>query len=168
MLEAEIMDQPREPYDLNSPPSDPTGSPPAPDPLPGTVAIPGTEASLGERIGAYLIDLVLAIAVAAVLGRISGVLFNIVLLGYMLTRDSLPFLDGQSIGKKVLKIRAVTETGASLSENWGPGLLRNVVLLIPLFPLVELIVLIAAQGKPGGLRRLGDQWAKTKVVTARS
>ncbi len=128
--------------------------------------VAANEASLGARVGAYLIDVVLAIVVAMILGKISGILGNIVLIGYFLTRDSLPFLDGQSIGKKALKIKAVTEEGATLSGNWNPGLIRNAVLFIPFFPLVELIIMLINKDKPGGLRRLGDQWAKTKVVTA--
>jgi uncharacterized RDD family membrane protein YckC len=39
-----------------------------------------------------------------------------------------------------------------------------VVLFIPLFPLVELIVLLTNPNK----LRLGDQWAGTKVVVERS
>ncbi len=124
------------------------------------------EAPLGARIGAFLIDVLITIAAVMIIGRISGILGNAVGIAYMLTRDSLPFLDGQSLGKKALKIKAVTEDGESLSGNWAPGLLRNAVLFIPLFPLVELIVLIIGKDKPGGLRRLGDQWAKTKVVAA--
>ena len=58
----------------------------------------------------------------------------------------------------------MTEEGVSLSGNWGPDLVRNAVLFIPFFPLVELVVLIAKNGKPGGLRRLGDEWGKTKVI----
>ncbi len=128
--------------------------------------VPAGEASLGSRVGAYLIDVILAIAVAVIVGKVSGILANIAFVGYFLTRDSLPFLDGQSIGKKVLKIKAVTEEGATLSGNWNPGLVRNAVLLIPFFPLVELIIMISNKDKPGGLRRLGDQWAKTKVINA--
>ena len=88
--------------------------------------------------------------------------------GYLLLRDSLPFLDGQSIGKKAINLRAVTEDGKSLSGNWNAGLIRNIPMVIPIFPLVELIVLLVNKDKPGGLRRLGDQWAKTKVVTTAS
>ncbi|RMG58345.1 MAG: RDD family protein [Bacteroidetes bacterium] len=117
----------------------------------------GTEqlATEGQRIGAYLIDIlmVMVVSIVPIVGGLVG-------LAYMLTRDSLPFLDGQSVGKKVLKIRAVTEDGGTLANNWGPGLIRNVVLLIPFFPLVELIVLFTNADN----RRLGDQWGKTKVI----
>jgi uncharacterized RDD family membrane protein YckC len=82
---------------------------------------------------------------------------------YGLTRDSLPFLDGQSIGKKAMGLRAVTEDGQPLTNNWGPGIIRNIVLWIPLFPLIELIVLLT---NDKGLR-LGDQWAKTKVISSK-
>ena len=130
-----------------------------------------TEATLGARIGGYVIDiivvLVISLVVSSILGRINGALSllgTLAAMAYLLLRDSLPFLGGQSIGKKVVKIKAVTEEGASLSGNWGPDLIRNAVLFIPFFPLVELVVLIAKNGKPGGLRRLGDEWGKTKVI----
>jgi uncharacterized RDD family membrane protein YckC len=116
-------------------------------------------ATEGNRILAYLIDVVIAIAFAFVpiVGWIASSL-------YFLTRDGLPFLNGQSVGKKVMNIRAVTTDGAPLTNNWGPTLIRNVVLFIPLFPLVELIVLLTNPNK----LRLGDQWAGTKVVVERS
>jgi uncharacterized RDD family membrane protein YckC len=110
----------------------------------------------GSRIVAYIID-----------ALIMGVLWLIPIAGwiagaaYALTRDSLPFLDGQSIGKKAMGLRAVTEAGEPLTNNWGPGIIRNIVLWIPFFPLVELIILLTNEK---GLR-LGDQWAKTKVIS---
>ena len=113
-------------------------------------------ATIGNRILAVIID-----------GLIAGVCYIVpvigVLLGmaYMITRDALPFLDGQSIGKKAMKLRAVSaETGKPLTNDWGPCVIRNIVLYIPFFSIVELIILL--NNKEG--QRLGDQWAKTKVV----
>lgn len=112
-------------------------------------------ASDGNRIIAYIID-----------ALISGALWFIPFVGwlagaaYILTRDGLPFLDGQSVGKKAMNIRAVTLDGQPLTNNWSPVLIRNVVLFIPLFPLIELIVLLTNANK----QRLGDQWGKTKVI----
>ena len=116
-------------------------------------------ASVGERIGAIAIDIALMIVVGLI--PILGIVINI---AYFLTKDCLPFLNGQSIGKKALKIKAVTEDGQSLSGNWGAGIVRNVVMYIPFFGLVELIMLIVNKDK--GMQRLGDQWAKTKVIKA--
>lgn len=115
-----------------------------------------TVASDGNRIIAYLIDVAVVVALAfiPVLGWIVGA-------AYMLTRDGLPFLDGQSIGKKAMKIRAVSEDGMPLTNNWGPVVIRNIVLWIPFFPLIELIVMLTNPQK----LRLGDQWAKTKVIS---
>ena len=88
-----------------------------------------SNASVGSRIAGYLIDLVIIVVVSfiPVAGWIAAP-------AYMLTRDALPFLDGQSIGKKLVGIRAVDRNGAALTNNWEPALIRNVVLFIPLFP----------------------------------
>ena len=83
-----------------------------------------------------------------------------------MTRDSLPFLGGQSVGKKAMKLRVVTQQGASLVNNWEAALIRNAVLAIPLFGFVELIILLTREDKPERGLRLGDEWAKTKVIIA--
>ncbi len=83
-----------------------------------------------------------------------------------MTRDSLPFLGGQSVGKKAMKLKAVTLEGKSLVGNWEAALIRNGVLTIPFFVMVELYVLLSREGKPGHGFRLGDEWAKTKVIIA--
>ena len=115
-------------------------------------------AEVGSRVVAYLIDAVITGALSFVpfVGWVAGI-------GYFLTRDSLPFIDGQSVGKKAMGIRAVSESGEPLTNNWGPGIIRNLVLIIPLFPLIELIVLVSNKD---GLR-LGDQWAKTQVISVK-
>ena len=129
------------------------------------------QASLGQRIGAYLIDVGVMIALSFVISGIVGfalpkigTLLSLVSWAYMLFRDCIPFLDGKSVGKKLLGLRAVTTDGKSLSGNWNPGLIRNAVLFIPFFPLVEFIILCTKQTAPEGMLRLGDQWAGTKVI----
>ncbi|MCC6412244.1 MAG: RDD family protein [Saprospiraceae bacterium] len=115
-----------------------------------------TVASDGNRIVAYLIDsvIVFVLALVPIVGWIAG-------LAYAVTRDGLPFLDGQSVGKKVMKLRAVTEDGQPLTNNWSPVIVRNIVLFIPFFAIIELVVML---NNPQKLR-LGDQWAKTKVIS---
>lgn len=132
---------------------------PEPAPTPETeAAAPAAAplASLGNRVLAVLIDALIAGAcsIIPVIGMLVG-------MAYIITRDALPFLEGQSIGKKAMKLRAVSaETGKPLTNDWGPCVIRNIVLYIPFFSLVELIVLM--NNKDG--QRLGDQWAKTKVI----
>jgi uncharacterized RDD family membrane protein YckC len=124
---------------------------------------------LVNRIIAVVIDtviyifivIILAMVLPGFLGRISFLAG----LAYFLLRDCLPFLGGQSIGKKIMKLRAVTMDGKSLSGNWQAGLVRSAVLLIPVFPIVELVTLFTREGKPEAGRRLGDDWAQTKVIT---
>lgn len=130
------------------------------------------EASLNSRILAGLLDMLVSfgLTVAAgimipdFLGDFGPRLAGLVGLAYLLTRDCLPFLKGRSIGKTAMKLRAVTDSGEPLTNNWQTGILRNVALIIPFFALVELIILFTREGKAGQGRRLGDDWAKTKVI----
>ncbi|NNC87261.1 MAG: RDD family protein [Akkermansiaceae bacterium] len=161
------------PSALDRPPADPPRPPlkvsvSEDDGDAGEEGAPGGEASLQDRVIATVIDAVVCagiyLAVTFVLPDFLGRLGTLLSVGYLLTRDSLPFLGGQSVGKKAMHIRAVTTGGQSLAGNWKPGLIRNAVLLIPLFPLVELFVLITRDDKPGPTVRLGDEWAGTKVI----
>jgi len=168
--------------DTPPPTSPPSTSPPSDDAAklklrvtqdPGIDHSPhGELAPFNVRAIAAVIDCVLAlglsIATAMVIPRFFGSsLPGLVGLAYLLTRDSLPFLGGQSVGKKAMHLKAVTLDDKSLAGNWEPGLIRNVVLAIPLFAFVELFILLNREDKPEHGRRLGDEWAKTKVIVVK-
>ena len=146
----------------------------APEPV-ADLSPHGALAPFNTRVIAAVIDCVLAfglqIATWIVLPGFFGAslpwLVGLVGLAYLVTRDSLPFLGGQSVGKKAMHLKAVTLDDQSLAGNWGPGLIRNGVLAIPLFVLVELFILISREDKPEHGRRLGDEWAKTKVIVVK-
>ncbi len=125
----------------------------------------GTGVSFNSRVIAFLIDGMLAggliMAVDMLLPNIVGLLVGS---AYIVTRDSLPFLGGQSIGKAVMKYRAVTLKGDSLSGNWKVGAIRNAPLLIPFFVAIECAMLLTREDSPEQGFRLGDQWAGTKVI----
>jgi uncharacterized RDD family membrane protein YckC len=125
-----------------------------------TLETPGTQMEFerapdGDRIIAFLIDgfIICGLSYVPIIGWLAG-------MAYGLLKDGLPFLDGQSVGKKVMKIRAVSEYGEDLTNNWGPAVIRNAVFFIPFFVIVELIVMLTNQDR----LRLGDQWAKTQVI----
>lgn len=83
-------------------------------------------------------------------------------IGYLLTRDSLPFLNGQSVGKKLMGIKVIKEdTGASIMGDYGTGVVRAIPQIIPLLNLVDALVIFRDNSK-----RFGDEWAKTIVVKA--
>ena len=126
--------------------------------------VDGELAPLGPRIGAAVIDCVIASVLGIVLSFIASPLYLIGWAGYILVRDALPFLDGQSIGKKLLGLRAVTAEGKSLSGDFKSSALRNVPMLIAI---VELVVLIIKKDSPEAGLRLGDQLANTKVISAK-
>lgn len=126
-------------------------------------------ASFNSRAVAAIIDMVVAgglmMATIGFLPDFASKIGWLVGIGYILTRDSLPFLGGQSVGKKAMKLKAYTLDDQPLKGNWEAGLIRNMILVVPLLPLVELFVLLSREDKPGRGRRLGDEWAKTKVLT---
>ena len=125
----------------------------------------GDLAPFNTRIIAAVIDygavIIASIVLGSILPSILSSVVSLAALGYILTKDSLPFLGGQSIGKKVMKLRAVTADGKPLTGNWEKGVLRNAFLIIA--P-VELVVLLLREEKPEKGRRLGDDFAKTKVI----
>jgi uncharacterized RDD family membrane protein YckC len=130
----------------------------------------GAEAPFQQRLFAVLIDL--AVGVGLVISAkillpdsAEGIVGNILLVGYLLTRDALPFLGGRSIGKMAMKLQAVTLEDKSLSGNWKASIIRNISVVFPpgIGAGVEAFLLNSRQND-ATLRRLGDEFAKTKVL----
>lgn len=134
------------------------------DPIPGGVAA----VPFNTRVVAAVIDMVLASGISILLVWVVPFFATQIAwlagIGYILTRDSLPFLGGQSVGKKAMKIRAVTLDGQPLTGNWEKGVIRNAAFIIPFFPLVEIYILLTRETGVDRGRRLGDEWAKTRVI----
>ena len=80
---------------------------------------------------------------------------------YLLTKDSLGILNGQSIGKKLMKLRAVCEREKALTGNYRAGLLRN---LSSLIAPIEFAILYVREDEANRGTRLGDDIAGTKVI----
>jgi uncharacterized RDD family membrane protein YckC len=79
---------------------------------------------------------------------------------YTWTKDALPFLGGQSIGKKAMGLRVVNvNTGKPIKSDYGAAITRQLSLVIPFFGLVDACMVFSSDG-----RRYGDKWAKTMVV----
>jgi uncharacterized RDD family membrane protein YckC len=138
------------------------------------------KADLAKRFIAALIDGVVAAALSFIplVGSIAGA-------AYMMLRDGLEldFMDGRSIGKKVMKLRPVTDNGSKMSietsirRNWMFGLyaFHGILVFIPILGWLLMIILSIA-GMLIGLfevfkvltdtegRRLGDNMAGTKVI----
>lgn len=113
-----------------------------------------------------VVSLGLMVAIIWLLPVFAGKIGWLAGIGYLITRDSLPFLGGQSVGKKAMNIKVVTLEDKSLVGNWEVAAIRNGVLLIPFFAFIELYILLTREDKPERGFRLGDEWAKTKVIMA--
>ncbi|HEX4963223.1 MAG TPA: RDD family protein [Thermoanaerobaculia bacterium] len=112
-------------------------------------------ASAGQRFLASFLDGIVA-GVPAVI-PIAGWIWAVL---YIWTKDALPFLGGQSVGKKVLGLRVVNlETGKPIKGDYGAAITRQLSLAIPLFNIVDACMVFSAER-----RRFGDKWAKTVVV----
>ncbi len=119
---------------------------PAPNPEP---------ASAGDRFLATLLDTFVAGVPAFI--PIAGWLWAIL---YIWTKDALPFLGGQSVGKKVMGLRVVhMETGKPIKGDYGTAITRQLSLAIPFFNIADACMVLSSDR-----RRFGDKWAKTIVV----
>jgi uncharacterized RDD family membrane protein YckC len=112
------------------------------------------QAPLPERTLAAIIDV-----------AISGVLWLFPQVGwifglfYFLIRDSIPFLKGQSCGKKLMKIKTITlAEQESLVRYPEKSFIRGIIALIPGLNLIDLWYLYSTG------YRLADRWAQTAVV----
>jgi uncharacterized RDD family membrane protein YckC len=107
-----------------------------------------------DRILAGLIDwLLIALVSATGFGAIIG-------LAYLLTKESLPLFNGQSIGKKILRIQVVdNDTYEPIKNKYEKSLIRNISLLIPVFQFIDALMIFSSDRK-----RFGDQWAGTIVI----
>lgn len=123
-------------------------------------------ASLGARFVAQILDGVAALIILYVplillmlvgyIGSIGGSIVLIAYVTYLLFQDALP--NGQSLGKRVLRLRVVNKTSRQ-SCGLGASFLRNILLLL-LGPID--IVFANSRYK----QRLGDRLAKTIVISA--
>jgi uncharacterized RDD family membrane protein YckC len=120
-----------------------------------------TQASLGDRFLGGLIDWLVVIALSYLLRGILGWQLTYLVSGvYILIRDAFPFLEGQSIGKKVMKTRSVLEdSGIHTTNDYRTSFLRNVLLFIPIVSLIDALFIFS-----GDRKRLGDKLAKTIVI----
>lgn len=130
--------------------------------------VDGDTAPFNTRVVAAVIDVVIAsglmMAASWVLPSFAEKIGWLLGVGYLITRDSVPFLNGRSIGKTAMKLKVVTLDDQNLIENWELAIRRNALLVVPGFALVELFVLLSREDQVGHGIRLGDEWAKTKVV----
>lgn len=109
---------------------------------------------------AFLIDLILYVALFYGLGGVSHFLATFLSMIYIVFRDGL--FSGQSVGKKVMGIRVVHTDGRSIS--FVDSSFRNVPFLIPyVFPLALVVEAVALLKSPER-KRLGDRVASTRVV----
>ncbi len=119
------------------------------------------QATLVDRLLGGLIDWIVVLAIYYLLkGLVGWSLSYLVAAAYILVRDALPFLEGQSIGKKVMKTRGVHEdSGAPITNNYRTSFLRNILLFIPIVSIIDALFIFS-----GDHKRLGDRIAKTIVI----
>jgi len=119
------------------------------------------QASLLDRFLGGLIDWLVVVAISYLLRGVLGwQVTYLVSAVYILIRDALPFLNGQSIGKRIMKTRSVLEdSGAHTTNDYRTSFLRNILLFIPIVSIVDALFIFS-----GDRKRLGDKLAKTIVI----
>ena len=111
-------------------------------------------ASKLDRFLAYIID-------GVIINLLSITFIGIpVAIAYWFLRDSLELINYQSLGKKLMKIRAVNSNYENISP--AQGFKRNISLCIPIWNLIEQIIYLAGDSN----QRTGDKWGETYVIKA--
>jgi uncharacterized RDD family membrane protein YckC len=131
---------------------------------------------IGPRIAAQIVDTVILLIVFFIFGfATSGALtfqysgsdaitfLGAYLLIFFLYYIVLEGFMGQTLGKKVLKLKVVQEDGKAC--GFGPATIRTILRIIDALPFLYIIgmILISRSDKK---QRLGDRLAKTVVVKA--
>ncbi|MCT4644260.1 MAG: RDD family protein [Carboxylicivirga sp.] len=107
-----------------------------------------------ERLIAGLVDLTITLGLS-LFPRI-GWLFGLI---YFLFKDSLPFISGQSFGRRLFNIKVVkVADDHSLVGSPDKALVRQIVFLIPFLNLIELYLFFFMK------ERYGARWTHTKVI----
>ncbi len=107
-----------------------------------------------ERIIAALIDIIIVIGLCFFprVGWMIGIIYH-------LTRDSMPFLNGQSFGKHLMHIKVIAlPQKTSLTKYPEKSIIRGLVTIIPILNIID-IWYFMTKGY-----RLADKWAETTVV----
>lgn len=111
-----------------------------------------------ERLLAGIIDLSLVLGLS-LFPRI-GWLFGLI---YFLFKDCLPFLKGQSFGRRLFHLRVVgARDEQDLVGKPDKAMVRQIVFLIPVLNLIELYLFCFTKS------RLGAKWSDTIVVKDQS
>jgi uncharacterized RDD family membrane protein YckC len=107
-----------------------------------------------ERLLAGLVDIVIALLIS--LFPKIGWMFGLI---YLLAKDSLSFLNGQSFGKKLFNLRTIALPHYASLTGWPEkSIIRGLVQIIPILNLIDLYYLITQKV------RIADRWAETRVV----
>lgn len=114
------------------------------------------EWNIATKLDRFLANLLDGIVVNLLCFTIIGIP---VALAYMLLKDSFDFLDYQSLGKKVLKIKVVNHNKEHITP--GQSFKRNILLWIPLYGMIELLIFLFSHNTG---RRIGDKFAETIVI----
>lgn len=105
------------------------------------------------------VSLDLFIAVSIMLFPLGGWAIGI---AYVLLRDALPFLQGQSLGKHFFGLRVVTKHNLKpITKQYKRAVVRGAVLLIPILNIWDIYNYFTTG------QRLADEWTQTLVIKER-
>ncbi|MGD9711860.1 MAG: RDD family protein [Thermomicrobiales bacterium] len=149
-------------------------APPLPTPVSSSIDADFQLASVGRRIGAYAIDIVVLVFIAVLVIFALGIdpedsstqnqqlgIYAVITLVYFTISEALT---SQTVGKRLTGIKVVTLEGQPIS--WGTSARRNLMRIVDSLPALYIVGLIV-MSRNDRLQRLGDKVAGTVVIMSK-
>ena len=113
---------------------------------------------IATKLDRFLANLIDSMVVNAMCLTLIGIPLALV---YVFLKDSLEFLNFQSLGKKAMKIKVVTNDSSQRNISASQGFKRNILLAIPIYGMIEILIFLFSDNTG---QRKGDEFADTIVI----
>ena len=113
---------------------------------------------IATKLDRFLANLIDSMVINAMCLTVIGIPVALV---YFFLKDSLEFLHFQSLGKKAMQIKVVTNDSSKGDISPTQGFKRNILIAIPIYGMIEILIFLFSDNTG---QRKSDEFADTIVI----